>query len=520
MTLNQANSTGIYRHIAPMRDKQKPNCLFSSDIPYKISSCVAKLHLYKGDYSNRRVDLAEYIQWFDITLELNTLLLRNMEILPSELARINSMFVAEGRAPESSHSIRASSPSIPAVWRAILFTKKNSETFVVNFRLDVDQFLVDLSNISDMCLHFHANETIQPLLLLDIANHLKTYVQHKLQQELNNNNDISFDITNSSTILQDLPPNESIALFKAIYTNTHNEALDLAITSLDECDLSYVIEKQLIYYVDDEFDNTDDEMKLLHSDESGKSQLNEDEDLDFAETNSFRERIFVDYQAPEFLANEISSISLSENLVLSSAAKATKTGSNDQFFDIPNVDSKGREEVQESKSADALRECTKYSESDEGVTLSNTEHASAHSQQMSVHDGILVYENNSSLDERLKEIPAYTTECQDTIQSPMVSPKKKDNQSYGSETTGEENLLRKKASISFIDHDESLGLQFAFRDSSSSVPEYIKENKKFKFIKVGKVQKFVNMFEEHKEIASNPLSRVGTRPGSPVSRID
>ncbi|KAI5966143.1 CTA9 [Candida pseudojiufengensis] len=51
-------------------------------------------------------------------------------------------------------------------------------------------------------------------------------------------------------------------------------------------------------------------------------------------------------------------------------------------------------------------------------------------------------------------------------------------------------------SVSMINTDEKYGLEYAYNSDSSTIPTYIKQNKKFKFIKVGKVQKFVDLFEE------------------------
>ncbi|KAG5416756.1 CTA9 [Candida metapsilosis] len=55
--------------------------------------------------------------------------------------------------------------------------------------------------------------------------------------------------------------------------------------------------------------------------------------------------------------------------------------------------------------------------------------------------------------------------------------------------------LSSSHSVSLINTDDKLGLKYAY-NSDSAVPSYIKQNKKFKFIKVGKVQKFVHLFEE------------------------
>jgi hypothetical protein len=68
-------------------------------------------------------------------------------------------------------------------------------------------------------------------------------------------------------------------------------------------------------------------------------------------------------------------------------------------------------------------------------------------------------------------------------------------------------------SLSMINDDDLIDLKYAMNDTD--VPSYIKENKKFKFIKVGKVQKFVHLFEEKSEHSSRSTSP--TRIKSPVS---
>lgn len=73
------------------------------------------------------------------------------------------------------------------------------------------------------------------------------------------------------------------------------------------------------------------------------------------------------------------------------------------------------------------------------------------------------------------------------------SPKKNDSLSRKTST----------ASFSMVDYQDQ-GLDFAFKDKSNSVPMYIKDNKKFKFIKVGKVQKFVNLFEDKAILEPSP----------------
>lgn len=56
----------------------------------------------------------------------------------------------------------------------------------------------------------------------------------------------------------------------------------------------------------------------------------------------------------------------------------------------------------------------------------------------------------------------------------------------------------KRAFLARRQQDDNEDLEYAFRDKSDQVPQFIRRDKKFKYIKVGKVQKFVSLFEEQR----------------------
>lgn len=78
---------------------------------------------------------------------------------------------------------------------------------------------------------------------------------------------------------------------------------------------------------------------------------------------------------------------------------------------------------------------------------------------------------------------------------------------------------RVAGSIALFSVEHQNGMDFAFK--SSNVPSFIKEDKKFRFIKVGKVQTYVHLFEEQGQQqpkladTSRTNSRVNSRAGSP-----
>lgn len=102
-----------------------------------------------------------------------------------------------------------------------------------------------------------------------------------------------------------------------------------------------------------------------------------------------------------------------------------------------------------------------------------------------------------NLQEEMSIPPLHTLGSHPSLSSAFSSPRR--HSSVSKKTSG--------ASFSMINYeDEFPELKFAYNDNSSTVPTYIKRDKKFKFIKVGKVQKFVDLFEGKLEEKDTHLS--------------
>lgn len=99
-------------------------------------------------------------------------------------------------------------------------------------------------------------------------------------------------------------------------------------------------------------------------------------------------------------------------------------------------------------------------------------------------------------------LPSYTLALPPPLPPPPLPPMPQTT-TYVSPRKGRERLL---AGLFMVHSEDNTGLEYAFRDRSPTVPSYIRQNKKFKFIKVGKVQKFVNMFEGDAREAGSPRS--------------
>lgn len=501
MDIQSHGWVGVSIPVAPVKDKERPNVLFSSDIPYKIAACVAELHLFQGGTSSRVADLSKYISFFDITLELNALLSRNRSLTPSDLIKKNQIFVAKTRSLATKAYSAQSFRMFPASWRSVLEMRKPDETFVVTFRLRLQDFSIDLANPQDIRLAFQPEEGFSSLVECDnyLLTHLKSYICHTLLLELKSNSDISIHIKDSSTILQDSPIEESVSHFKDIHFSTTKDLLDCMSSSLDDSDISCVIEKQNLYDDDIEFDTSDEELRVLQSDDSGKCTVIDEDESDFS--------------SPYCVAADEILESLSEGIHDMSTSESTKAQK--PIGELgPALVAKTRKGSAELPVAFPPK--SDFLEEVENLRHNNLRLPDSQSQSQSRASTIPgIVAQDSPLAVAPVRAPAMTPVVEpNDIVSPLPSPGK--FQKPMLEDDAGPRTLQKKPSLLFIDHDEQHGLKYAFRDSSSSVPEYIKENKKFKFIKIGKVQKFVNMFEEQSEAPAVSVSQNGTRPSSPA----
>lgn len=403
------------------------------------------------------MDLTSNITGFEVTFELNCLLLRNNKLIPSELVRKNLIFVARTKNPSKQPCQSVS--LFPEVWQSILAMRSTHETFVVSFQLSLAKFTVDLSNVKDVVVIFKNDQSLEALQACDpqAISHVKQYVRRKLASEIKSIADFSIHITSPATILQNLPPLESTSKLEDIY---HSRSIDLSPNqlvdaSLTDIDLSCCLEKQLIFADDTDFDASDDELRILPSDDSAKGTVHEDDELD---------RL---YSSDSLPCMDLASVL---DLDIQGGIKNNVNG----------------------KSLDAISSEQLEAGFDECMETFNS--------------------RNTQFDDEIDELIA---ELESSPIRPPTAPHA---------SSSEHGTLSKQPSLLYIDRDEKHGLDYAYRNKSPEIPKFIREDKKFKFIKVGKVQKFVNMFEEQKDIkpssdgVSRGGSRVGTRPASPTTQ--
>lgn len=498
---------------APLRslskDRDRPNLVFSSDIPAKVAQCVAELHLFQGGTKTRLVDLSRSIRTFDVILELNALLLRNAQLTPSELVRRNLIFVAKSKHSQTSTAALPSFHGFSDVWRSVLSMKKASEVFVVSLRLTVHRFSIDLANVDNFTLAFANDQDYQSLLLCgdSVVHTLTAYIRRKLLLEIKHNTDISVDITRPSTILQDSPIAEPSAQIEDV-CNPGSIGVDnigLFDTTLDGNDTSQLIGKQLVFVDDPDFSSSDDELRVLLSDDSGKCTANEDDEFDTLASEAV---------SPDMLVNLLGSESYHSAGTLTAnepASNASDTELHEHESFIKEVHNMRHNDVvptRNGETAPALGPSPHLLSGRPSPPL-----------PLQRPTPLLPFKKTTP------HLPLENPSFEDIPESPEPSyfddrpePAKNSDGSFRIKKHPSDALLRKKSSFAFISHDDNEDLQYAFRDNSSTVPQFIKLDKKFKFIKVGKVQKFVNMFEEKTDSAptSKVTSRLGTRPASPL----
>lgn len=549
-----------HRHHTHVTDPEKPNVIFSSNIPFRIGTCVTEMHLFLGGNASRLVDLAQNIGDLEVVFELNSLLQRNRQLTPFELVRRNLVFVAKGKTellqPGAENGDAA---GFSGVWKSVFAMKAAHEVFVASFRLRLDHLTIDLANPANITVSFHKDGFYELLTLCDssIITYIGSYIRSRLFAELKNNTDISMDIANSSTILQELPVNELASLIKLMQSNG-KLAFDNASfidTTLDGMESSPILEKQLVFD-DGDFDPSDDEIKVLHSDDSGKFTANDDEDdVRASVLESGVKQITLEELDIDSILHENAPPSPSKMDTGNNGGNNGASSHNTLFYaPIVKGDTKSTTSIPISKEENDrqfIADLHSLQHDEQTRTANGTSEATNRGANFKGSDvpGPL---SDPSFEVEETHIDDYTPEstddalepCTPSKSAPMIlnesspmgpqlslsirspSPEKpfdsptRPGQRVSRQHSTPEIYVRKKSTLAFISSDDNSGLEFAFRDNSETVPSFIKKDKKFKFIKVGKVQKFVSLFEDQmdKDPGSHITSRNNTRPGSPLKR--
>ncbi|EAZ63765.2 transactivator protein [Scheffersomyces stipitis CBS 6054] len=453
-----------YHH--EVHDLHKPNCVFSSDIAEKVATAVdSYVALRSTANESTDVDLGSMLE-FHINIELNTLLVRNNSLKPTELMKNNHICLAKST---NRNKLRNTATAIDTLL-AISHTKpvdpralRSDEVFIVDLTLHVLHFIAsfDLDELpQSLVLDIVDDETHQLLNVCDsqLMVQIETYIKHKFILEVGNR------------------------LGQPVFVPSETSS-DTIIEGLGYVSGDYSVSETTLEGTDNENDGELPDKSILYTNGEYTSSL---EDLIILPSN---------------------------DTVRSEEDDEMTPGSSTMFASRPNRLRTIREEKKEEsfiENINNLRHNEEYINLDElqEVECDYDNHIAGNSEQLG--PGIEL-ELPRSIDSEFTSpaSPAGTDRSlsrQSSIAS-NYSPTKKVSR------------MTSSPSFSLVNYEENHGLEYAFKAKSQSVPNYIREDKKFKFIKVGKVQKFVHLFEE-KTGSNTPKvtpksSKASTRASSP-----
>lgn len=490
-------------------DLNKPNFIFSSDIPKKVKSIVNSYFQSKHpkesiiDFTNETIEVT-------VNVELNTLLLRNSGIKPSDLMKENLIFLAKSKTSTPSPKpfgplvFQYSSNLPPNLHHIYKFASE--EVFIVSLTLKLIDFIINLDNLNDHRIDFLKDENYGLLVLCDLqlVEQLETYITGKFVVELTEHlpqvaGNIHSDKLRGAEVEEDIKPKfkevgqngdflqehiqkDSLVNFdKEISPHEgHNNS-----TLRDFNQIKPKFDKELSLEGLKPTDRADDPLTSFVNMKRDSSQMSLGAEASFSKSYVFDN-------------GEEYDSSLEELVLLRSNETSRSAGDNDDLFE-----ERVRRPSQYKKRHETfIGDMNNLRHNEEEITIDDIQDPIDTSTN-TLDDDILETAQQLTLGS-----PVALQRTSSVATSPMKSLSRKLS-----------TLLSRKPSASFAMinfEDSNDDLEFAFKATSPLVPSYIKKDKKFKFIKVGKVQKFVNLFEE-KVDSANP-SRTNTRPPSPIKR--
>lgn len=528
----------IFKPFAPLGDGDvnKPNFIFSSDIPRKVKSIVDKYFKARGT-NGTVIDFTDKTIEFNVNIELNTILLRNCTLKPSDLIKDNLIFLAKSKTSSTSTPLALLTIQYPPKLQNI-YKVTSEEVFIVSLSLRLIDFIINLQNLPDHRIDFLKDECYGLLVLCDLqlVDDLEKYIAQRFVVEIEaylgrNKEDSETDEKVNGTTKSSETKEPSEAKEPSETNNASKESKEPInaekepINALKEPNGAlkepYSALKEPNGSLKANGDVTETKIKSsarLFAEEVSfiPSQLGLPEvntDISFSEPTSSPSK-----SQPFFDGDEYDS-SLEELVLLRSNDTNKSTGDDDLFDERvfldqrKNLPRKKRQErfigdmnnlrhnEEEVILLDDIDEIDDDIESDDDDPIDNLA-------TTSLKNDILP----PPLDEQfvLKSPVALRPDRSDLESPGPLSPMKSATRQLSMPT-----LLSRKPSLALINYeDNNDDLEFAFKATSPLVPSYIKQDKKFKFIKVGKVQKFVNLFEEKGDSANT--SRTSTRPPSPL----
>mmetsp|Transcript_8051 Transcript_8051/g.9909 ORF Transcript_8051/g.9909 Transcript_8051/m.9909 type:complete len:481 (+) Transcript_8051:60-1502(+) len=453
-------------------DFDKPNFIFTSDIHKTIINIVSK-YLLIGENGGELTDMTQFYHpmlEFNVNIELNTLLARNRDLMPSDLIKENLITLAKTK-DRCSTNIESLLTTVPKTQPLNInpYQFMSNEVFIVNLTLKVLDFIICTKENTDVIIDFLKDENYGILILSDqqLVDQIENYIKATFIKELKEQQTLDPRVESREINIAD---NSYLADITDVPMGIQDDSINNG--------------KSFIY--DDDYESSFEELLLLRSNDT-RSTANEEGNDEYE----------IKTQSILMENDDENNVFRNNGPSISKTNKQINTIKEEECEDTFIEDINNLRHNEYFIRSDNLQESTKNARAIPESTPVHSETQNKHKQNTSL------LKSPAQLTEQNLESPKSTTRRLSVI---SLSPKHK---SVSRRTS--------TASFSMINYeDTNPDLEYAFRDKSSTVPTYIKLDKKFKFIKVGKVQKFVNLFEEKLDLASN--STPSTRATSPLKK--
>lgn len=454
-------------------DLHRPNFIFTSDISKKCVSIATK-YLLLGDEVADLTDMTRFFDpmlEFNINIELNALLARNKDLRPSDLIKENMVTLAK---TNDRHSTGLKNLLMvnheEGQFRIKPYQVRANEVFIVSLTLKLLDFVICINDDKhDLIIDFLKDENYGMLLLSDeqLIDQIENYVKITLLRELD---------------IQKLEGKKEIV--DTVNINHDNYMDDVTEVPMSIHRIAVNNDKSFTF--DDDYESSFEELLLLRSNDT-RSTANDGND---------------DYETETILLEHDSILENDDDSATQIGQSVLKTSTQINTIKEEEHEDTFIDDINNLRHNEYCVTIGKFKDSITPDAIQHTLPASPKAQVGPKHNMTLL-KSPVQLSEQLLDSPKSLTR---QLSSASMSPKHK---SVSRRTS--------TASFSMVNYEDiNPDLEYAFRDKSSTVPSFIKQDKKFKFIKVGKVQKFVSLFEEKLDLASN--SAPSTRPTSPLKK--
>lgn len=431
-----------------------PNFICSSDIREKMDLLVHK-YVEVGKDKGVEVNLTSCFEQkiqSRLNVILNVLLTRKRDLNLTELLKDNLVYSKKGKLlhelNRSNNLFSIEKFIVPRLHEHEHLSNKQKiissrEVFVVALFIDIKRFSV-APHVSNIFIELDTGKHIRILQEANLVEEVIAYMKHCFLEQLDHRvNHMSLEkLERESMEVTDSDMSNNPFIEKGGKSSKLNALME---DNMDSMDLQSE-ELELLKAPDSrwsEEDFHDNRQAYCDLDSDDNTRVNSSQDSD---TNEF-------------------ALTLTKNTNL----QPEKSNSRDKNFldDIYNM--RHNEGHFNSPSPQPLAADSRYE-------LPHTTFRTP-SKASKVKHNQIQQEATSSSPLQLRSLPLY---------SPLNSPAK-------DEPTPKRSALASPSAINF--EDDHPDLKYAYNNDSPKVPSYIRKDKKFRFIKVGKVQKFVNLFE-------------------------